>query len=609
MSMIFNGVIENFDTLFKQVETNVKNKKGDVFIDPDFLSENKEFRKLFSKGTGMNQEDFDFTDVKRERDLVIKFKSELIRKINSIIMKEKDSINLPYYQTIKSEIETQTDRYELEKINKELERKHDTFIRQNVENLIKETEIFLQEIKASSVFTQRAEFDYFVSLTDEIRMFLDFINLYSGVIKLFAEMKVTLPNYDIQKLITITKNIPNIDPNVPETIPGVKSLTVSVNLEEEMKKVLLFKSKNNSNNFGFEYDGHKYIINTVRNQNGKYIDINPQPYTGITFNDYYQKINKLEELNYAINNQNDEKEIIDSFEKFFENYDKTKLTNLVPDNLKAPVNNTDKIKFMSYNIMYNSNSLNQRNIIDLINNTKPDILALQEADWIIGSSEINLPDFTTSYKGDENPKNVKVITYFDPSKFKFLDSYDGSDIADKSIKKRGVIGLKLESLKNKNIVNIVNFHMAHYRDQIDTNTIEQITELRKTLLQEYLNKLNYKSGEKIILCGDSNEFYDEAVLKPEGIPVNELNKYPKNPFVLKLKDNTNVGIYFKDAENAFSCCNDEARPRNYTHRSDIIGTLDSNFIVHVPAFELEGEKENPRKWFSDHRSIVSYLDI
>ena len=107
-------------------------------------------------------------------------------------------------------------------------------------------------------------------------------------------MKVTLPTYDVQKLITITKNIPDIDPNVPETIPGVKSLTVAVNLEEEMKKVLLFKSKNNSNNFGFEYDGHKYIINTVRNQNGKYIDINPQPYTGITFNDYYQKIDELE---------------------------------------------------------------------------------------------------------------------------------------------------------------------------------------------------------------------------------------------------------------------------------------------------------------------------
>ena len=153
--MIFNGTIENFDILFKEAESNIRKNKEEVFIDPDFLSENKEFRKLFSQGSGLKEEDFDFEDTKRERNLVIKFKTELLRKINYIIAIQKNSINIPYDQTVKNEIEAETNKYELEKINDELEKKHDTFMRQDVEKLTNDCKIFLQEIKASSVFSKQ----------------------------------------------------------------------------------------------------------------------------------------------------------------------------------------------------------------------------------------------------------------------------------------------------------------------------------------------------------------------------------------------------------------------------------------------------------------------
>ena len=150
--------------------------------------------------------------------------------------------------------------------------------------------------------------------------------------------------------------------------------------------------------------------------------------------------------------------------------------------------------------------------------------------------------------------------------------------------------------------------MNHYTDTTGLD-YKDINILRKSLLEVYLKRLNYKPGEEVILCGDSNEFYDEAILKPNGIPINELNKYSSVPYKLEISTGETIDIYFKDAGNGFSCCNEKTRPRNYSHRSDIIGTTYNNFTVFVPQYELDGENENPRKWFSDHRSIISEIEV
>ena len=174
---------------------------------------------------------------------------------------------------------------------------------------------------------------------------------------------------------------------------------------------------------------------------------------------------------------------------------------------------------------------------------KPDILFTQESHF-----DLPKPEFDNYEKIYWRTHSSAICTHFNKqifrlngtiAKFGFDDNLNVIDITSRSVP-RPILGIKLTHIKSgKNII-FINVWAPH-----KTNDLSNPSKKVK-FLSGFINVINklYSGGERIIIAGDFNEFYEWYLANP---------KKGENVDILKLNSNQGqIKLYLKQRNN--TCC-------------------------------------------------------
>ncbi len=251
---------------------------------------------------------------------------------------------------------------------------------------------------------------------------------------------------------------------------------------------------------------------------------------------------------------------------------------------------------MSYNIDFKNKTFaklkNRENIINIIARENPDIVGLQEAEWLNPDKEPlksmdnlnNMGGFAIKNNGGNS--NYTSMILFNRNKFiKVSEVY-------KNLHNRGINVIKLEHKKTKKHIIVINVHLDH---MWNGTHFKGKNEIRKTikLLNDAIKEINYNKGDHIIFMGDTNEFYLEFT---------NVKKYK---FPLELDNNINFWM----VNAGKTCCrNDPKEVLDY--KSDVFGTNNQNLLTTLDSGKKLGEwgifGSNP---LSDHTWITAEYNL
>ena len=265
---------------------------------------------------------------------------------------------------------------------------------------------------------------------------------------------------------------------------------------------------------------------------------------------------------------------------------------------KPPIveDSDNTLKLMSYNVDFKNESKsafkNRLNIVNIIARENPDIIGLQEAKWFNRSNEPlksmnilkNMGGF--AIKNDGGDPNYTSMVLFNQNKFILVSQLD------KNLHNRGVNVVKLEHIKTKKHIIVINAHLDHMWNGAN---FKGINEIRKTieLLYNATEEIKYNKGDHIIFMGDTNEFYEEFT---------DAKKYD---FPIKLDNN----IKFWMVNAGKTCCRNNPKG-TLDYKSDVFGTNNQNLLTTLDSGKRLGEwgisGSNP---LSDHTWITAKYNL
>jgi hypothetical protein len=265
---------------------------------------------------------------------------------------------------------------------------------------------------------------------------------------------------------------------------------------------------------------------------------------------------------------------------------------------KPPIveDSDNTLKLMSYNVDFKNESKsafkNRLNIVNIIARENPDIIGLQEAKWFNRSNEPlksmnilkNMGGF--AIKNDGGDPNYTSMVLFNQNKFILVSQLD------KNLHNRGVNVVKLEHIKTKKHIIVINAHLDHMWNGAN---FKGINEIRKTikLLYNATEEIKYNKGDHIIFMGDTNEFYEEFT---------NVKKYD---FPIKLDNN----IKFWMVNAGKTCCRNNPKG-TLDYKSDVFGTNNQNLLTTLDSGKRLGEwgtsGSNP---LSDHTWITAKYNL
>lgn len=215
--------------------------------------------------------------------------------------------------------------------------------------------------------------------------------------------------------------------------------------------------------------------------------------------------------------------VLNSDEQIYINQDKFKLI--------KDTSPTDNIKFFSWNIYFkirkpdeysiNAALKKQREVLNFIEEQKADIFFTQES--IVSYDEATSINFNYDViSWDTQYSGISIV--FDTTKFRLISdilrvsiddnpfNYNGIDVSSIKIKsdpidettKRPMLGIKLlHRTTNKHIL-FINLWAVH--DIISNQNKGKFLDI----LQTIISILGYVKGDRIIISGDFNEFYEQG---------------------------------------------------------------------------------------------------
>jgi len=291
-------------------------------------------------------------------------------------------------------------------------------------------------------------------------------------------------------------------------------------------------------------------------------------------------------------------------------------------------------KLISWNILYKlykEKYANKENIIknidDYIKKETPDILFTQESIWNLENKELDYTCINTKYKQSSLSINFKTNTFVPvDTNYIVRGGYNQSIIKNKPATNEVVY---LEEIRNNNKLvednekhnknpNVIRPIIAVRLKHIPTNQLFIFLNLwaphSKRLIPEdnytiYLNYLQnmvsklYQNGDRIIIAGDFNEFYENNKEDRKIIKM-EVNKNNNN--------NNNLNLFLKQTE--ISCCGFTTIPKDNNTFKELIN-YNKKILKHPfdLLYDSEEFKSNvsvdTSNKISDHHPIVGIIEF
>ena len=186
-----------------------------------------------------------------------------------------------------------------------------------------------------------------------------------------------------------------------------------------------------------------------------------------------------------------------------------------PNNNSKPTNSNQEltnIKMLFWNVFYESFTKKElekkgHEIIQFINDYKPNIMVLTEASQLVPRDSIGVEKWFKQIKLKDYNKNIQhfstrnndgILIYWN-DEFEFIKRTRGFNIEKNEITHdkttRPCLGVKLRH--NNVFINVIGLHLGHHLSK----------EIVLEGIQQIAKELNIKKDEQVILGGDMNEFY------------------------------------------------------------------------------------------------------
>ena len=275
-------------------------------------------------------------------------------------------------------------------------------------------------------------------------------------------------------------------------------------------------------------------------------------------------------------------------------------------------------KLISWNIyyeLYKKEYTNKKIILyeidKYINYHKSDILFTQESIWNLNDTKTDYTCIYTNYKKSSLSINFKQNTFETvdtDTNYIVRGGYNEINKSFEEIKQnknskfedlthnniiRPIIAIRLKHKTTGQLFIFLNLWATHYYNLKKNN---DYTNYLKHL-QEIISKL-YQEGDRIIIAGDFNEFYEK-------------NKSKYKKLTIDVNSSKSITLFLK--QDSLSCCGSTTIQNNNTFKGLITNSVNSNahtFDLFYDSEELKSSVSvNTLNKISDHHPIVGIIEL
>ena len=269
------------------------------------------------------------------------------------------------------------------------------------------------------------------------------------------------------------------------------------------------------------------------------------------------------------------------------------------------------VYFKSYNDTFYDN--NGKNIVEFINNLKPDIMFLCEAGWLCKDAEISgnnadaitlekygAPESSAFFVKSESWKHNGSLLYWNSKIFERANDkvgkcdikYDKLTKGDISNSRPG-ISVRLKHKETGKHIVVIGVHLDHMKpDSKETN--DKFRGIIKDAINYLLTEVDYVDDDQVLLMGDFNEYYGKDGHKDDTLEVTD----NKLTLTLKQDKDTCCGV-------AGEVDHPSKNSLQYKWRSDLLYTNIESMVTDVYKTNTDGKLNSDH---SDHYPILGFFD-